>query len=70
MYTFCRESCELSIYGKYITIHLQNRELKDPELITRQRALRTLCDYLHDPEHIAEALNVGKNLAQPSSDQR
>ncbi|XP_072173430.1 radial spoke head 14 homolog [Diadema setosum] len=36
-----------------------NRELKDPELITRQRALRTLCDYLHDPEHIAEALHVG-----------
>lgn len=33
-----------------------NRELKDPELITRQRALMTLCDYLHDPEHIADAL--------------
>ncbi|XP_077986601.1 radial spoke head 14 homolog [Glandiceps talaboti] len=36
-----------------------NRELKDEELITRQRALRTLCDYLHDPEHIAESLRVG-----------
>ncbi|XP_033102303.1 radial spoke head 14 homolog [Anneissia japonica] len=36
-----------------------NRELKDPELITRQRALMTLCDYLHDPEHIVEALRVG-----------
>ncbi|XP_041459828.1 radial spoke head 14 homolog [Lytechinus variegatus] len=36
-----------------------NRELKDPELITRQRALRTLCDCLHDPENIAEALKVG-----------
>ncbi|XP_070532781.1 radial spoke head 14 homolog [Ptychodera flava] len=36
-----------------------NRELKDEDLITRQRALRTLCDYLHDPEHIAEALRVG-----------
>ncbi|XP_072044852.1 radial spoke head 14 homolog [Amphiura filiformis] len=36
-----------------------NRELQDEELITRQRALMTLCDYLHDPEHIAEALRVG-----------
>ncbi|XP_071795758.1 radial spoke head 14 homolog [Asterias amurensis] len=36
-----------------------NRELNDKELITRQRALMTLCDYLHDPEHIAEALRVG-----------
>lgn len=36
-----------------------NRELKDKELITRQRALMTLCDYLHDPEHIADALVVG-----------
>ncbi|XP_077868637.1 radial spoke head 14 homolog, partial [Saccoglossus kowalevskii] len=35
-----------------------NRELKDGELIVRQKALRTLCDYLHDPEHIAEALRV------------
>ena len=41
-------------------ILLQNRELKDKELITRQRALMTLCDYLHDPEHIAEALRVGR----------
>ena len=28
-------------------------------LLTRQRALMSLCDYLHDPEHIAEALRVG-----------
>lgn len=25
-------------------------------LLTRQRAVRTLCDYLHDPEHIYEAI--------------
>ncbi|XP_071956250.1 radial spoke head 14 homolog [Antedon mediterranea] len=36
-----------------------NSELNDPELITRQRALMALCDYLHDPEHIVEALKVG-----------
>lgn len=36
-----------------------NRELQDEVLITRQRALMTLCDYLHDPEHIAESLRVG-----------
>lgn len=36
-----------------------NRELQDHVLLTRQRALMSLCDYLHDPEHIAEALRVG-----------
>ncbi|PIK34347.1 hypothetical protein BSL78_28834 [Apostichopus japonicus] len=36
-----------------------NRELQDEELITRQRALMTLCDHLHDPEHIVEALRLG-----------
>ncbi|XP_052798462.1 radial spoke head 14 homolog [Mya arenaria] len=36
-----------------------NRELKDANLLTRQRAVMSLCDHLHDPEHIAEALNVG-----------
>ncbi|XP_064634832.1 radial spoke head 14 homolog [Lineus longissimus] len=34
-----------------------NRELNDNTLLTRQRALMSLCDYLHDPEHIAEVLN-------------
>ncbi|XP_013387310.1 radial spoke head 14 homolog [Lingula anatina] len=36
-----------------------NRELIDLNLLTRQRAVRSLCDYLHDPEHIAEALRQG-----------
>lgn len=36
-----------------------NRELQSKELIVKQKSLRTLCDYLHDPEHIAEALRVG-----------
>ncbi|CAH1787094.1 unnamed protein product [Owenia fusiformis] len=36
-----------------------NRELNDDTLLTRQRAVRSLCDHLHDPEHIAEALREG-----------
>ncbi|XP_078331854.1 radial spoke head 14 homolog [Crassostrea virginica] len=36
-----------------------NRELKDTTLLVRQRAVMSLCDHLHDPEHIAEALRVG-----------
>ena len=39
---------------------LQDRELNDETLLTRQRAVRSLCDHLHDPEHIVEALRVGK----------
>lgn len=38
----------------------QNRELNDQKsLINRQRALRSLCDYLHDPEHIAVCIEQG-----------
>ena len=37
----------------------QDRELNDETLLVRQRAVMSLCDYLHDPEHIAEALRVG-----------
>ncbi|XP_076471321.1 radial spoke head 14 homolog [Babylonia areolata] len=36
-----------------------NRELNDETLLVRQRSVMSLCDYLHDPEHIAEALRVG-----------
>lgn len=36
-----------------------NRELNDETLLVRQRAVMSLCDHLHDPEHIAEALRVG-----------
>ncbi|CAL8093196.1 unnamed protein product [Calicophoron daubneyi] len=36
-----------------------NRELRDDALLTRQRAVRTLTDYLHNHEHIAEAINEG-----------
>lgn len=48
-----------------------NRELKDTNLLVRQRALMALCEHLHDPEHIAEALRVGiatslKNLLTDS----
>lgn len=36
-----------------------NRELNDKELLNRQRALRSLCDYLHDPEHITVCIEEG-----------
>lgn len=36
-----------------------NRELNDSTLLTRQRSVRSLCDYLHDPEHISTALQEG-----------
>ncbi|CAG5115190.1 unnamed protein product [Candidula unifasciata] len=36
-----------------------NRELKDENVIVRQRAVMALSDYLHDPEHIADALRLG-----------
>ncbi|XP_078410775.1 radial spoke head 14 homolog [Cetorhinus maximus] len=36
-----------------------NRELADPELLTRQRALMALCDLLHDPELAYTAVEVG-----------
>lgn len=34
-------------------------ELNDADLLTRQRALMSLCDYLHDPEHIKDAIHCG-----------
>ncbi|CAF0974035.1 unnamed protein product [Rotaria sordida] len=34
-----------------------NRELKSDDLLLRQRAVRSLCDYLHDPEHILPCLD-------------
>ncbi|KAK2568148.1 Radial spoke head 14-like protein [Acropora cervicornis] len=36
-----------------------NRELNSSELLTRQRALMSLCDVMHNPEKISEALRVG-----------
>ncbi|CAF0797239.1 unnamed protein product, partial [Didymodactylos carnosus] len=35
------------------------RELESTTLLTRQRALRSLCDYLHDPEHITPCIEQG-----------
>uniref|UniRef100_A0A0R3TZR8 Rhabdoid tumor deletion region protein 1 n=1 Tax=Rodentolepis nana TaxID=102285 RepID=A0A0R3TZR8_RODNA len=45
-------------YGR-LAIPRLNRELQDVDLLTRQRAIKTLCDYLHDPEHIHEAICGG-----------
>ncbi|XP_050407994.1 radial spoke head 14 homolog [Patella vulgata] len=36
-----------------------NKELQNDTLLTRQRAVMSLCDHLHDPEHIATALREG-----------
>ena len=49
---------------QFLLKKIQNRELQDTTLLTRQRALRSLCDYLHDPEHIAVCIDhdVPKSL--------
>ena len=43
---------------------MQNRELNSPDLLTRQRALMSLCDVMHNPEHISEGLKVGKYMVR------
>ena len=40
----------------------QNRQLKDDVLLTRQQALMSLSDYLHDPEHISAAIDEGDTV--------
>ncbi|NWH74684.1 RSP14 protein, partial [Piaya cayana] len=36
-----------------------NEELQSGELLTQQRALRTLCDLVHDPEKVYQAIEIG-----------
>ncbi|KAM4051517.1 radial spoke head 14 homolog [Anomaloglossus baeobatrachus] len=36
-----------------------NEELRDPALLTRQRALMAVCDLLHDPENVYQAVRLG-----------
>ncbi|NXY68334.1 RSP14 protein, partial [Glareola pratincola] len=36
-----------------------NEELQSPELLTQQRALMVLCDLVHDPEKIYQAIEIG-----------
>uniref|UniRef100_A0A663ECE5 Radial spoke head 14 homolog n=1 Tax=Aquila chrysaetos chrysaetos TaxID=223781 RepID=A0A663ECE5_AQUCH len=36
-----------------------NEELRSPELLTQQRALMALCDLVHDPENVYQAIGVG-----------
>ncbi|XP_006979134.1 radial spoke head 14 homolog [Peromyscus maniculatus bairdii] len=36
-----------------------NEELQSPNLQTRQKALVALCDLMHDPEYVYEAINIG-----------
>jgi hypothetical protein len=54
-----------SFYDEIYFCILKNVELMDMEkLVTRQRALRSLCDYLHDPEHISTAISIGRKHYQ------
>jgi hypothetical protein len=46
-------------YGERQLLKL-NGELKSQELLTKQQALRALCDVMHRAENIAESLRVGK----------
>ena len=43
-----------------LLLFYQNRELNGDDLLTKHRALMSLCDVLHDPENICQALRVGK----------
>ncbi|KAI6050160.1 radial spoke head 14 homolog [Marmota monax] len=36
-----------------------NEELNSEDLLTRQKALMALCDLMHDPEYVYEAINLG-----------
>ncbi|KAM9329769.1 radial spoke head 14 homolog [Gastrophryne carolinensis] len=36
-----------------------NEELRSPDLIIRQRALMSLCDLVHDPENVYQAVHLG-----------
>ncbi|KAM4827751.1 radial spoke head 14 homolog isoform 1-T2 [Thomomys bottae] len=36
-----------------------NRELQSNNLLTRQKALVALCDLMHDPEYVYEAISIG-----------
>uniref|UniRef100_A0A8D2AUG8 Radial spoke head 14 homolog n=1 Tax=Sciurus vulgaris TaxID=55149 RepID=A0A8D2AUG8_SCIVU len=50
-----------------------NEELNSEDLLTRQKALMALCDLMHDPEYVYEAINLGcleslKSLLKDSDD--
>ncbi|XP_040504069.1 radial spoke head 14 homolog isoform X1 [Gallus gallus] len=36
-----------------------SREIQSPELLTQQRALMALCDLVHDPENVYQAVQIG-----------
>lgn len=39
-----------------------NEELRSETLLTRQKALVALCDLMHDPEYVYEAINIGESV--------
>lgn len=39
-----------------------NEELQSGDLLTRQKALVALCDLMHDPEYVYEAINIGESI--------
>lgn len=40
-----------------------SREIQSPEVLTQQRALMALCDLVHDPENVYQAVQIGKWFA-------
>uniref|UniRef100_A0A8C6W3I5 Rhabdoid tumor deletion region protein 1 n=1 Tax=Nannospalax galili TaxID=1026970 RepID=A0A8C6W3I5_NANGA len=36
-----------------------NEELQSEDLLTRQKALMALCDLMHDPEYVYQAISIG-----------
>ncbi|XP_004636388.1 radial spoke head 14 homolog [Octodon degus] len=45
-------------YGCWALPNL-NKELQSEDLETRQKALMALCDLMHDPEYVYQAINIG-----------
>lgn len=39
-----------------------NEELQSEDLLTRQKAVMALCDLMHDPEYVYEAINIGESI--------
>lgn len=39
-----------------------NEEMRSETLLTRQKALVALCDLMHDPEYVYEAINIGESI--------
>jgi hypothetical protein len=56
------KDCESSLSPTY-SLHTQNRELQEGDVLTKQRALCSLCDLVRNPQNLKFAIDAG-NLTQ------